>query len=219
MAIHLQEEMNLLKRMILAQSSLVEESVLKSVQALERVDGALADNVIQVDKQVNQGEVALEEECLKILALHQPVATDLRFIISVIKINSDLERIGDVAVNIAKRTLALAELKQPNAPFDCSIMVSRVIAMFKKSLDALVKLDAQMAREVIAEDDEIDAMHRQTYGLVKEEIVQTPGSLQGMLLWLAVSRHLERIADLAAHIAEDVVYMIDGTIVRHNSAG
>lgn len=217
MAIHLQEEMNHLKRLVLTQSSLVEGSVLKSVQALERGDTALATEVIQVDQLVNRREVELEEECLKILALHQPVATDLRFIISVIKINSDLERIADVAVNISKRTLALDDINSSEPPFDYPLMVARVLAMFKKGLDSLVILDADAAREVIAEDDQIDDMHRQTYAHVKDQIRTSPKCLEGMLLWLAVSRHLERIADLAAHIAEDVVYMIDGTIVRHNS--
>lgn len=217
MAIHLQEEMNHLKRLVLTQSSLVEGSVLKSVQALERGDTALATEVIQVDQLVNRREVELEEECLKILALHQPVATDLRFIISVIKINSDLERIADVAVNISKRTLALDDINSSEPPFDYPLMVSRVLAMFKKSLDSLVTLDADAARGVIAEDDQIDDMHRQTYIHVKDQIRNSVHCLEGMLLWLAVSRHLERIADLAAHIAEDVVYMIDGTIVRHNS--
>lgn len=217
MAIHLQEEMNSLKRLVLAQSSLVEGSVLKSVQALERGNTALASDVIQIDQLVNRREVELEEECLKILALHQPVATDLRFIVSVIKINSDLERIADVAVNISKRTLALDDLNSNEAPFDCTLMVSRVLAMFKNALDSLVTLDADAARKVIDEDDEIDIMHRQTYTHVKDQIRSNPHCLEEMLLWLAVSRHLERIADLAAHIAEDVVYMIDGTIVRHNT--
>lgn len=218
MAIHLQEEVNTLKRTILAQSALVQESVQKAVQALERDDVCLADQVIELDRRINQREVELEEECLKILALHQPVATDLRFIVSVIKINSDLERIADVAVNISKRTLAFADLTKVEPPFDFPLMVKRVLAMLDKSLTALVSLDADKAREVIADDDQIDALHRQTYAQVKQEIVTSSHCLQAMLLWLAVSRHLERIADLAAHIAEDVVYMIDGTIIRHNTA-
>ncbi len=219
MAIHLQEELNTLKRMILAQSALVEESVQKAVQALERGDNALADSVINLDKRINHHEVELEEECLKILALHQPVATDLRFIVSVIKINSDLERIGDVAVNLGKRTLAFAELKKVEAPFDFPLMAKRVLAMLDKSLTSLVNLDAAMAQQVIADDDQIDELHRQTYGLVKQELVGSSHHLEALLLWLAVSRHMERIADLAAHIAEDVVYMIEGQIVRHRSGG
>ncbi|PLX91282.1 MAG: phosphate transport system regulatory protein PhoU [Desulfuromonas sp.] len=219
MAIHLQEELNTLKRMILAQSALVEESVQKAVQALERGDGALADSVISLDKRINHHEVELEEECLKILALHQPVATDLRFIVSVIKINSDLERIGDVAVNVAKRTLAFAELKKVEPPFDFALMAKRVLAMLDKSLTSLVNLDAVKAQEVIADDDQIDELHRKTYALVKQELVASSHRLEALLLWLAVSRHMERIADLAVHIAEDVVYMIEGKIVRHRSGG
>lgn len=219
MAVHLQEELNLLKRAILAQSATVEEGVQKAVQALERGDEVLAESVVAGDVQINRREVALEEECLKILALHQPVAADLRFIVSVIKINSDLERIGDVAVNIAKRTLALAEFKRGEAPFDLQLMVARVLAMLNSSLTALVHLDADLARKVIADDDQIDALHRQTYALVKQEISASNQVLSVMLLWLAVSRHLERIADLASHIAEDVVYLVDGTIIRHGSEG
>ncbi|MBN2645104.1 MAG: phosphate signaling complex protein PhoU [Desulfuromonadaceae bacterium] len=215
MAIHLQEEISSLKRHILAQSTQVEACVEKAVQALERGDVNLARAVISQDDKINHAEVALEEECLKVLALHQPVATDLRFIISVIKINSDLERIADVAVNIAKRILMLDEEKAVEPPFDYKVMGQRVMRMFRSSLDALVDLDSRLARKVIRTDDEVDAIHRATYGLVKSKILEQPAHLNALMLWLAVSRHLERIADLSAHIAEDVVYMIDGEIVRH----
>ena len=219
MAIHLQEEIDQLKRAIMLQSTLVEESVQKAVQAVGNGDTELAAAVIENDATINQREVELEEDCLKVLALHQPVATDLRFIVSLIKINSDLERIGDVAANIARRTIAFAAIAHGEAPFDFSLMASLVLEMLGKSLRSLVYLDAPMARTVIAADDKIDAMHRQTYVLVKGNIGDSSKCMDEMLLWLALSRHLERVADLAAHIAEDIVYMIDGTIVRHGSAG
>lgn len=219
MAVHLQHELAALKRQILTQSALVEDSVQRAIQALERGDIDLANAVVAQDKQVNLSEVELEENCLKVLALHQPVATDLRFIVSIIKINSDLERMADVAVNIARRTLAFAEDKRVEPPFDCPTMGRKVLHMLKESLEALVNLNAERARAVIRADDAIDVMHRQTYSQVKQCILQDNSLLQPMLLWLAVSRHLERIADLSVHIAEDVVYLVDGVIVRHCSGG
>jgi len=219
MAIHLQKEINKLKRALLDQSARVENGVQRAMQALERSDTAMAEEVIEADLTINAKEVDIEEDCLKVLALHQPVAADLRFIVSVIKINSDLERIADVAVNIAKRTLQLSEVKKVEAPFDYPVMVEKVLKMLKNSLDALVRLDSAAAGAVIAADDEIDSLHRRTYETAKKRIKEGPANLQALLLWVAVSRHLERIADLSAHIAEDVVYLVEGDIVRHRTGG
>jgi phosphate transport system protein len=219
MAIHLQEEINKLKRALLDQSARVEREVQRAMQSIERDDTTMAREVIDADLIINAKEVDIEEDCLKVLALHQPVAADLRFIISVIKINSDLERIADVAVNIAKRTLQFDEVKKIEAPFDYPVMMEKVLKMLKNSLDSLVKLDADGANAVIEADDEIDDMHRQTYATAKERILEFPAHLQALLLWVAVSRHLERIADLSAHIAEDVVYLVEGNIVRHRTGG
>ena len=219
MAIHLQEEIDKLKRALLDQSARVESAVQRAMQALERGDTSMAEEVIKADMIINAKEVDLEEDCLKVLALHQPVAADLRFIVSVIKINSDLERIADVAVNIAKRTLQFAEVKKVEAPFDYPVMVQKVLSMLENSLNALVGLNSSAANAVIAADDEIDGLHRQTYEMAKKRILEQPVHLQALLLWLAVSRHLERIADLCAHIAEDVVYLVEGDIVRHRTGG
>ena len=219
MAIHLQEEINKLKRALLDQSARVEREVQRAMQSIERDDTTMAREVIDADLIINAKEVDIEEDCLKVLALHQPVAADLRFIISVIKINIDLERIADVAVNIAKRTLQFDEVKKIEAPFDYPVMMEKVLKMLKNSLDSLVKLDADGANAVIEADDEIDDMHRQTYATAKERILEFPAHLQALLLWVAVSRHLERIADLSAHIAEDVVYLVEGNIVRHRTGG
>ncbi|MEJ2700196.1 MAG: phosphate signaling complex protein PhoU, partial [Desulfuromonadales bacterium] len=204
-----------LKKMILALSAVVEESVQQAGLSLEKMDIPLAEVVIDNDEQIDQMEVDLDEECLKILALYQPVAIDLRFIISVLKINNDLERIADLAVNIAERTLALAEEPRIPVPFDFAEMARKVQTMLKKSLDALVNMDTRLALQVCDLDDEVDALHKKTYVLVKEQIRKNPDALNALVHYLSVSRHLERIADLATNIAEDVVYMIEGEIVRH----
>ena len=160
-------------------------------------------------------EVDLEEECLKILALYQPVAADLRFIVSVLKINNDLERIADLAVNIAERTLGVSCEGRVPVPFDLGEMGRKVQTMLKKSLDALVNLEPQAAREVCHLDDEVDDIHKKNYRLVKEQIRKNPERIDSLIQYISVSRHLERIADLATNIAEDVLYMIEGEIVRH----
>lgn len=212
---HIQRELEKLKKMILALSAVVEETVQQAVQSLATMDLALAEKVVGGDEVVDQMEVDLEEECLKILALHQPVAADLRFIISVLKINNDLERIADLAVNIAERTRGLNEVGKIPPPFDYPEMGRKVQAMLKQALDALVNLDERAARQTCTLDDEVDAQHRQNYVLVKEQIRQYPERLDALVQFLSVSRHLERIADLATNIAEDVLYMIEGEIVRH----
>jgi len=213
---HMQRELDKLKKMILTLSAVAEESVQKAARSLETMDVPLAEEVIGSDDQVDQMEVDLEEECLKILALHQPVAIDLRFIIAVLKINNDLERIADLAVNIAERTIGLSGIARVAIPFDFSGMARKVEAMLNKSLDALVQLDTAIAHEVIALDDEVDAMHSANYGLIKARILKHPETIDALIQHLSLSRHLERIADLATNISEDVIYMIDGEIVRHS---
>jgi phosphate transport system protein len=208
--------MDRLKKSILSLSAIVEESVQKAVLAVENLDVELARKVMESDDQIDDLEVDLEEECLKILALHQPVANDLHFIIAVLKINNDLERIGDLAGNIAERTIALADEKERIvAPTHFPAMVAGVEEMLKKSLDALVNLDLRLAAQVCRMDDQIDKLHAQTYSLVKQEVRSHPDQLDSLLHYLTISRHLERIADLATNLAEDVIYMIEGDIVRH----
>ncbi|HKK02236.1 MAG TPA: phosphate signaling complex protein PhoU [Desulfuromonadales bacterium] len=215
MTVHVQREMEKIKKMILALSAVVEESVQRAAQSLEKMDVSLAQKVIGNDEQVDEMEVDLEEECLKILALYQPVAIDLRFLISVLKINNDLERIADLAVNVAERTVALAAEARIPAPFDFAAMARKVEIMLEKSLDSLVNMDSRLALQVCKLDDEVDEIHKKTYQLVKDQIIQSPERIDGLVHYLSVSRHLERIADLATNIAEDVLYMIQGEIVRH----
>ena len=217
MSTHLRRELESLKRQTLSLSALVEENVRSAVLSLERRDERLAQAVIDADLEVDQAEVDLEEECLKILALHQPVAIDLRFIVAALKINNDLERIGDLAVNIAERAQYLATHDRVAWPFDLMAMAERAQAMVKQSLDALVTMDAGLARQVCAADDEVDAMNREVYLQVQKAIRERPEQLEALVHLLSASRHLERIADHATNIAEDVIYMTRGEIVRHQA--
>ncbi len=215
MSEHLHKALEDLKRQILSLSALVEESVRKAVRALEDRDERLAEEVIEADPEIDIAEVDLEEECLKILALYQPVAIDLRFIVAAFKINNDLERIGDLAVNVAERAQYLATHEPVETAFDFAGMAEKARDMVKTSLDALVNLDAGLAREVCAADDEVDAMNRRMYLQVQDGIRRQPERLEALIHLLSVSRHLERIADHATNIAQDVIYMVEGEIVRH----
>lgn len=217
MTIHLHKEIEKLKSMLLSLGADVEGSVYKAVQALDKRDTALAEQVIAGDAPIDRFEVYLEEECLKILALYQPVAVDLRYVIAVLKINNDLERIGDLAVNIAERAIHLAKEEPVDVPFDFVGMAEKVRAMLKKALDAMVNQDARQAKEVCAADDEIDAIHKDMYPRIQEAITRNPKHMAALLQFLGVSRYLERIADHATNIAEDVIYMMEGDIVRHRA--
>lgn len=215
MAVHLQKEENKLKKQILSLGAIVEEAVRKAVAALEKRDEKLANDVLDHDNEIDQMEVDLEEECLKILALYQPVAQDLRFVIAVLKINNDLERIGDLAGNIAERALKLSQADRAQLPFDFPKMAGRVQLMLRHALDALVNADVKLALDVRNSDDEIDDMHREVYSIVEDEIRKDVSKVGTLIQFLAISRSLERIADHATNIAEDVTYMIEGAIVRH----
>ncbi len=211
----MQHELDKLKKQLLALCAVVEEAVQQATRALETGDLELAHKVLVTDDQVNDAEVELEEECLKVLALHQPVAIDLRYIVAVLKINNDLERIGDLAANVAERAIALANEETIVVPFDVNGMAKKTQTMLKSSLDCLVQMDTRLAHKVLKLDDEIDHQHSDNYRLIKERILERPQEIGALSHYLTVSRHLERIADLATNIAEDVYYMIEGEIVRH----
>jgi phosphate transport system protein len=214
---HLQREIENLKKKILALGARVETTVHEAIRSIEQRDAALAQEIIDDDIQIDDFEVEVEEDCLKILALHQPVAIDLRFIVAVLKINNDLERIGDLAVNIAERSVFLASVPQVSAAFDFARMSSKTESMLNRSLDALVNMSSELAHEVCIDDDEVDGINRQMYLNIQEAIQKEPDKIASLIHLLSVSRHLERIADHATNIAEDVIYMIDGKIVRHKS--
>jgi len=217
MPIHLKKEIDNLKKELLTLCGMVEDSFWQAIKSIKNRDVKLAKKVIDSDIEIDQMEVKVEEDCLKILALHQPVAIDLRFIITALKINNDLERIGDLAVNIAERSQFLSAQKPIDMLFDFETMAEKTQAMVKSSIDALVNIDCDLARQVCQADDEIDAINRQMYDQVKGQIKQAPENIETLIHLLSVSRHLERIADHATNIAEDVIYMVKGEIVRHKT--
>jgi len=219
MTVHFHREMDLIKSQILGLGTMVEEQVYHAVKAVEELDEKLAQDVIDRDRRVDLKEIEIEEECLKALALHQPVAIDLRLLITVLKINNDLERIGDMAVNIAK-TVAYLKTVTGDKPlwFDAFEMATKARIMFKKSLDALINLDEELAHIVLASDDEVDDMHRALAARVEEMAPQSPEKIGLFLRYILISRNLERIADHATNIAEDVLYMVRGRIQRHGQA-
>jgi len=213
--IHLEREMDRLKRDVLALGALVEESLRTAFQAIELRDREKARKVIIGDFEIDQHEVEVEEECLKLLALYQPVAGDLRFLVAVIKINSELERIGDLASNIGERALALADEHPVRVPEGFTIMADRTGTILEKSLDALVRQNATAARAVLAADDEIDMLYQGLIDDLKQIIRTDPDHLDAIVLLFSVARYLERLADHATNIAEDVIYMVEGEISRH----
>ncbi len=215
MSIHLQRAITSLKKQLLTLGAHVEENVHLAVKAVENRDTDTAEQVIQNDDIIDQMEVDIEEDGLKMLALYQPVAIDLRFIIVTIKINNDLERIGDLAVNVAERAMFLANWRPLPIYFKFHAMGEITQSMLKRSLDSLVNTDVELARQVCADDDKVDAMNREVYQQVETGARDHPDDLEAFLHALGVSRHLERIADLATNISEDVIYMASGEIVRH----
>jgi phosphate transport system protein len=212
---HLQRDLEHLKKEILAIGSIVEKALSDSIQALVNRNSNLAEMVIEGDDTIDQKENQIEEECLNILALHQPVATDLRFIISVLKVNNDLERIGDLATNIAERAIYLSAHEPLGIVLKFDRMVVGVQEMVRKSLEALVKMDAKLARVVLTMDDEIDSLNREMYVVLQDEMRRTADSIYRAVQTLSVSRYLERIADLSTNIAEDVVFLVEGELIRH----
>lgn len=215
MARHIEHQIAQLKNSILQFGTIVEESISRSNTALFKRDVELAQKVIANDAEIDRLEVELEEECLKVLALYQPVAADLRFVVAVLKINNDLERIGDLASNIAKTVSQLTTTGPLELPEEISSMAKQAEEMVKNSLDAVVKADPDLARQVRKEDDIVDAGRHTVRKLVMQQIKKDPEKVEGLLQINTISKHLERIADMATNIAEDVIYMVEGEIVRH----
>ena len=212
----LQKEIDKLKESILCVGTLVEENFLGAIESINNNDIDSAQEVIKKDKEIDLKEIEVEEECLKILALHQPVAIDLRFIIAVLKINNDLERIGDLSCNIAKRTIALSKLPSIIIPNEILEMAKIVQQMIKESLDSLVELDITLAQKVCADDDKVDDIHCSIYPLVESKIDEKPDKKTQWIQLLGISRYLERTADHCTNIAEDVEYLINGVVYRHS---
>ena len=209
------KELENIKKRILALGALAEERVQMALKAIDSNDSDLADKIIKSDYEIDEMEVEIEEECLKVLALHQPVAIDLRFIVAVIKINAELERIGDQAVNVAERVGVTAKREQLDFYFDYATMGEKVQAMLKRSLDAFIHLDYDMAFKVVLMDDEVDKIKDEAYNQIKKAISQNPDKIGYLINLFLISRHLERLADHTTNIAEQVVYLVEGDIIRH----
>jgi phosphate transport system protein len=212
-----QREIENLKKLILSLGAIVEEQIQRSMLALERRDSELAEEVIKRDTEVDSLEILIEEECLKILALYQPVAKELRFVVAVLKMNNDLERMGDLASNIAKRARYLSKKEKIDLVTDFSNVGDKVQSMVKKSLDALVNTDINLAREVLAADDEVDKLTKQMLKRTINSIEKDSDRTKEYFSIRSISKNLERIADSATNIAEDVVYLCSGEIIRHQS--
>ncbi len=202
--------------MILSMGAMVEERFHTLVTAIESFDMDIAEQIIKSDYEIDEMDVEIEEECLKIIALHQPVAVDLRFLAAVLKINKELERIGDEAVNVAQRIQTITKKRETDFVFDYSLMAEKSQTMLKMSLDALVNLDVDGALKVLTMDDRVDDIKNEAYRLIKDAIRNTPDNVEYLINLLLISRHLERMADHATNIAEEVVYMVEGEIVRHS---
>ena len=215
MAIHLLRDLEHLKRQVLGVGALVEEASDKAIASLVDRRPALAEEVLNGDDRIDRKEVEVEEECLKILALHQPVAADLRFIITVLKVNNDLERMGDLAVNVAERAAFLATHEPLAARVDFPAMGELVRGMLRDALDALVRMDPDMARSVWSRDDQVDAANRRIRETLEGVMESDPSAVERALHTLSASRNLERFADHATNIAEDVLFMVLGEVARH----
>ncbi|NOQ46673.1 MAG: phosphate signaling complex protein PhoU [Desulfobulbaceae bacterium] len=212
-------EIEQLKKMFMALGAMVEDRVRKACAVIEAKDMELAADIIGSDWEIDDMEIQIEEECLKVLALHQPVAGDLRLIVAVIKINNELERIADIAVNIAKRVQIINKDFTLEFFIDYQPMADKVLGMLKMSLDALVMEDADLARRIFLEDDEVDRQRNQAYKAVIRELDREVGHSACLLNLYLLARHLERIGDRTTNIAEEVIYLVEGEIVRGETEG
>lgn len=214
---HLQRDLDHLKKEILTVGSLVEQAMEKAERVLSHRVASLADEVAAGDKEIDRREVEVEESCLKILALHQPVAADLRFIIAVLKVNNDLERMGDLTKNMARRAASLVDGPALECAPELNRMAAEVRMMLSMSLDSLVRTDVAIARKVLDMDDSVDEANRDMFIQVREALEKNAEDTYRGIQAISISRNLERIGDLATNIAEDVIFMVEGELVRHPS--
>jgi phosphate transport system protein len=213
---HFHEELDGLKQTLLAMGAMVEDQIRRVMRALVERDEALARDVIERDREVNVYDVEIDEKCVELLALYQPTAGDLRFITTAMKIVTDLERIGDQAVNIAQRALELNEEPQLKPYIDLPRMAEKAQRMVKDALDSFVSRDTALAREVCGRDSEVDALKEQIFRELLTYMMADPGTIQRALALILISRNLERIADHATNIAEDVIFLVEAKDVRHH---
>src|SRR5580765_3228036 len=216
MSIHLTRDLETLHQHIMSMCAVVEEVVHRAVDELGRPDVEVSQEIVDRDDEIDRWDVRIEEECLKILALHQPVADNLRRVAAVMKIAWELERVADVAVNIAERAAVLAGSPQIVVPEKLNHMAQVALDMLRLSLDAFVAQDSRLAREVCGQDDIVDALNRE---IIDELLMmkRSPDMVEPALQLFSASRHVERVADHATNIAEDVVYLVEGEIIRHRA--
>jgi phosphate transport system protein len=215
---HFHEELEALKQTLLAMGGLVEDQIRRAMRALLERDDLIAQDVIDRDRQVNTYDVEVDEQCVNLLALHQPAAGDLRFITTAMKIVTDLERIGDQAVNIAQRALELNREPQLKPYIDLPRMADKAQRMVKESLDAFVARDTALARQVCGEDAEVDALKEQIFRELLTFMMEDPRTVSRAIRVILISRFMERVADHATNIAEMVIYLVEGKMVRHTLA-
>jgi phosphate transport system protein len=213
---HFETDMQALKNRLLSMGAMVEERVHQAVQALMERNAAAAERIVAGDQEVNDLQIEVDDRCLKLLALQQPMASDLRLITAAMKINADLERIGDQAVNIAENSLKLMNAAPLKPLIDLPRMAEIAEAMTRDSLDAFVRKDAALARGVLARDDEVDQLKDHIFRVLLTYMMADPGTIERALSLILVSRNLERIADHATNIAEDVIFLVEGKDVRHH---
>lgn len=215
--IRLEEEINKLRKMLFEMASSAEEMIAKSIKALQENNMILAEEIIQSDDKVNEMEIEIDNQCIRILALFHPEAEDLRTVTMIMKINNDLERIGDHAVNIAEKVIYLAD-KPPVKPLiDIPKMAEKAIEMLQESLDSFVNKDAELAIQVCKKDDEVDALEPQIVRELITCMISDPQTIDRALALIFIARALERVADLATNIAEDTYYIASGKILKHHS--
>jgi phosphate transport system protein len=219
MSKHLERGLEALERELLALSSMVEEMIDKACLALIRGQLDTAAEVIRCDGKVDDREVHIEEECLKILALHQPVATDLRRVAAVLKINNDLERIADLAVNVAERVETLAVFQRLHVPTKLEEMAVHARRMVRNALDSFVNLDEESARQVRQQDAIVDQLNGEVIRVLQDMVRECPDQVEPAFCLFSAARQFERIADHATNIAEDVIYLVEGEIARHKHDG
>ncbi|HCD33048.1 MAG TPA: phosphate transport system regulatory protein PhoU [Phycisphaerales bacterium] len=218
MSIHFRRQTEKLKKMVLTLGGMVEQALRDAINSLDQRDPELAQRVIRGDRQINSTEVEIEEECLATLALHQPVAFDLRYLIAILKMCNDLERIGDLAVNVAEQAKFLcSEEEIMHVPYDLTAMASRAQMMLKNALDALVNVDTTLAEGVRAADRQVDAIYREMFELIEAAMRENPHQLTQLIHYLQIGRQIERLADHAVNIAEDVLYLSNGEFFKKNA--
>ncbi|MGH7851207.1 MAG: phosphate signaling complex protein PhoU [Thermodesulfobacteriota bacterium] len=215
--IRLEEEISKLKKMLFEMATSVEEMIAKSIKALKDRNMIMAEEVIKSDAKINEMEIDIDNQCIRILALYHPEAEDLRTVSMIMKINNDLERIGDHAVNIAEKTIYLAD-KPPVKPLiDIPKMADKAIQMLQESLDAFVNKDAELAIEVCKRDDEVDSLEPQIVRELVTYMIGDPQTIDRSLNLILIAREIERVADLATNIAEDTYYIVSGKSLKHHS--